>query len=191
MDFNINHIKLIVGLGNVGNEYAQTRHNAGFIFIDRLSNFWDELLGWKEEPKLHSLLKRSRALLAKPTTLMNRSGQAVNLISNYYQVQPEEVLVIHDDLDLEIGNYKLQFGRGPKQHNGIVSVEDYLDTEEFWRLRIGIENRDEDSQIPGKAYVLQKFTHEEQEELITMTDHIIKEYFNILSRIQSHHPLSS
>lgn len=168
-------LKLIVGLGNVGSEYVNTRHNAGFLFVDQLH---DQLAAsaWKEEGKFKSLVAQSYAeaapdrqpishnlLLAKPTTLMNRSGAAVRAVMDYYQIAPSEILVAHDDMDIRLGSAKLQWGRGPKMHNGIASVDDYLGTEEYYRLRIGIENRSQigNKGVPGIRYALERFTAEE------------------------------
>jgi len=129
-------------------------------------------------------------LLVKPTTLMNRSGQAVSDILNYFQVSPEEMLLVHDDLDIALGEYKIQFAKGPKIHNGIDSVENYLDTKDFWRLRLGIENRGEDSQISGKDFVLYRLEHEDEKLLIKAIDRAINTHFVIPSRPISKHPLS-
>lgn len=169
--FNINDIKLIVGLGNIGNEYNQTRHNVGFDFLD----FIGGTLKFNNESKLKSLLlsinlNKKKIILCKPTTMMNLSGESVSLVSKYYNIQPEEILVAHDDLDLRIENYKFQFAKGPKIHKGIISIENKLATNNFWRLRIGIDNRDVTNrkQSQGVDYVLDKFKRDELEMLKKM-----------------------
>ncbi len=169
-EFNPQNIKLIVGLGNVGRDYAKTRHNAGFLFLDSLTN--EE---FREEPKFKALISKFEAgsskLLAKPVTMMNLSGDSVQLILNFYKIKPEEILVAHDDLDIQFGKYKIQFDKGPRIHNGVNDIESRLRTTKFWRLRIGIENRDQrensetithnSQHITGRDYVLGKFTYEE------------------------------
>lgn len=175
-EFNPQNIKLIVGLGNVGKNYMRTRHNAGFLFLDSLTS--DE---FREEPKFKALMSEIRdqrsagknqisnlqsqisVLLSKPTTMMNLSGDSVQLISNFYKIKPEEILVAHDDLDIQFGKYKIQFDKGPRIHNGVNDIENRLGTTKFWRLRIGIENRaaENEYRISGRDYVLGKFSQEE------------------------------
>lgn len=162
--FNINEIKLIVGLGNHGKEYDQTRHNAGFMFLDyilngkkfNLENKFKSLL-------LESLLNDNAVIFSKPQTFMNSVGESVVLISSYFKIKPQEILIIHDDLDIQLGKYKFAFAKGPKIHNGILSVENRLSTKNFWRLRIGIDNRNlvERESYPGSNYVLSKFKNDE------------------------------
>lgn len=134
----------IVGLGNVGDKYKFTRHNAGFMFVDMLP-------------------KSSQYTLLKPDTMMNSSGVAVKKLINYYKMNLDDLYIAHDDLDLRLGEYKIQKGRGPKVHNGVNSVEERLGTEEFWRVRIGVDNRDPENRIKGEDYVLQNFSNEEMQ----------------------------
>lgn len=179
MDFSLKHIKLIVGLGNTGKDYQLTRHNAGFICVDTLAETL-EAGSWKLEAKLFAeiakvaapadmpmmkLTQKWEGLLAKPTTLMNNSGKAIDAIMRYYKINPDEILVVHDDMDIAIGKYKLAYGKGPKVHNGIISIEKLLHTSHFWRLRMGIENREikGNQGVPGMRYALERFTPEEQQ----------------------------
>lgn len=124
-------LKLIIGLGNSGKEYEKTYHNAGFLMIDYLiknlpiSNFYPPTGG--PIPKL-----------LKTNVFMNQSGSFVAKISKKYHIKPDEILIIHDDSDIELGNYKLSFGRGSAGHNGVESIMKTLKTKNFWRLRIGI-----------------------------------------------------
>lgn len=177
--FKISEIKLIVGLGNPGKEYAKTRHNAGFMLFDQFNV--DFLLENKFKAEVSQFkTERQKFLLAKPNTFMNSSGESVVAICNFYKILPSEVLVIHDDLDIKLGEYKLQFCKGPKVHNGILSIENSLSTEEFWRLRVGIDNRSPElkKHMTGSDYVLGRFT---DEELVTIEDlfkQIRVEYFN-------------
>jgi PTH1 family peptidyl-tRNA hydrolase len=116
-------MKLIVGLGNPGREYENTRHNVGAIFIDYLKK--------KEIP--------SGIILAKTDVFMNDSGTSVRKMVDYYKLGLDFLCVVHDDLDIPLGSYKIQKGKGPKLHNGILSVENELGSEDFWRVRIGVD----------------------------------------------------
>lgn len=158
-------MKLIIGLGNPGAEHENTRHNIGFMFIDYLIQRKQIKLFLKK--KLDCIIGKtsdqgSAVLLMKPQTFMNSSGEAVVKVTAYYgSISHSDIIVVHDDLDLKIGEFKIQLGKGPRVHNGVLSVEEKLGTKNFWRLRIGIENR-ENKNIPGSSYVLSKFTAEEQ-----------------------------
>lgn len=158
---------LIVGLGNPGPKYLQTRHNVGFMMLDTLvgSGKWARSKsGLLEEVWLTIASYDTHCI--KPQTFMNRSGEAVAYAAKKYPKFniADQLLVIHDDLDIPFGQSKLQFARGPKQHNGLASIESILKTEQFWRLRIGVENRPaSEHRIPGQAYVLQPFASDEKE----------------------------
>lgn len=177
MLFSLTNIKLIVCLGNVGNEYAKTRHNAGFLFADKLVENLSPDAEWhtKSDFKAEYLViqpdeankLQQNLVIAKPTTMMNNSGEAVQAIANYYKINPVEILVVHDDMDIPLGGYKTQLDKGPKVHNGVDSVERMLRTTAFWRLRIGIENREVKGNkgIPGLKYALQRFGEEEFQKL--------------------------
>ena len=133
-------IRLIVGLGNPGSEYAETRHNAGFWFLDRLAQ--REGVFFHEEKKFLGDVARIRLAgqdiwLLKPLTYMNRSGQAVVALALYYKILPEEILVVHDELDLMPGCMKLKKGGGNAGHNGLKDITEKLSTPNFWRLRLG------------------------------------------------------
>lgn len=157
-------MKVLIGLGNIGNKYANTRHNVGFRVVDELARVLG--LQFSSSKKLHSgIVKNDDLVLAKPTTMMNDSGKAAKVLASTYRVPAGDLYVIHDDLDLALGEYKIQFGRGPKVHNGIASIESALGTVDFWRVRIGIDNRDPHNRIPGQAYVLGDFTNEENQKL--------------------------
>ena len=129
-------IKLVVGLGNPGREYENTRHNAGFWFVDALAR---ELgTSFQKEAKFHGEVAKSPGVwLLKPTTFMNRSGQAVGALAKFYQITPAEILVAHDEMDLPAGGVKMKIG-GAAGSNGIKDIVNHLATKEFWRLRIGI-----------------------------------------------------
>lgn len=133
-------IRLIVGLGNPGIDYTDTRHNAGFWFLDQLAQ--REKVFFHEEKKFQGEVARVRLAgqdiwLLKPTTFMNRSGQAVVALALYYKILPEEILVVHDELDLMPGCMKLKKGGGNAGHNGLKDITEKLSTPNFWRLRLG------------------------------------------------------
>ena len=130
-------IKLIVGLGNVGAEYEATRHNAGFWFVDAYAH--DMGASLKSEKGFFGRVgKAGGVLLLEPSTYMNRSGQAVLAVATFYKILPDEILVVHDELDLPPGAAKMKKGGGAAGHNGLKDIQARLATPEFWRLRLGI-----------------------------------------------------
>ena len=137
----MNGIRLIAGLGNPGPEYESTRHNAGFWWIDQLC---DENGGkLSQEAKFLGQAGKikaggAEAWLLKPSTFMNRSGQAVAALANFYKIPPEAILVVHDELDLSPGTVKLKKGGGNGGHNGLKDISAHLGTQDYWRLRLGI-----------------------------------------------------
>lgn len=150
-------MKLIVGLGNPGKEYKTTRHNVGFMIIDNYLGKVD----WKikhESNVYQKEINNEQILFAKPLTYMNLSGLSVKKLVNYYKIDIKDILIIQDDLDLEIGKYKLKRNSSSGGHNGIKSIISELQTEEFSRLKVGISKN---NQIPIDKYVLSKFTTSE------------------------------
>lgn len=148
-------IRLIVGLGNPGPDYAATRHNVGFWFVDALA----EAHGgrFRTEPKLQGELCRltiagSDLRLLKPSTYMNRSGQSVGAVSRYFDIPPAAILVAHDELDLPVGRVRLKQGGGHAGHNGLRDTIGVLGCPDFWRLRIGIDHPGDRARVIG--YVL-------------------------------------
>jgi PTH1 family peptidyl-tRNA hydrolase len=136
------NLRLIVGLGNPGAEYAQTRHNAGFTLVEKLAVRWNA--GWTNERKFQARAARAerngvRVLLCQAQTFMNLSGEAVGALTNFYQLQPQsELLVAVDDADLPLGEIRLRPGGGSGGHHGLESIEQHLGTNDFPRLRLGI-----------------------------------------------------
>ncbi len=134
-------IKLMVGLGNPGRQYEKTRHNAGFLFLDRLVS--ESNCGWVKESRFDGYLAEIsvagvKVMLLKPDTFMNRSGQAVGKVSRYYKIAPESILVIHDELDFDVGVVKLKKDGGHAGHNGLRDIIAHLGSKDFYRLRVGI-----------------------------------------------------
>ena len=134
-------IKLIVGLGNPGQQYEKTRHNAGFLFLDSLAKEFGAV--WSNQVRFQGLFAEcsvagGKVLLLKPDTFMNRSGQSVGKVVRYYKLLPEEILVVHDELDFNPGVLKLKKDGGHAGHNGLRDIIAHLSSKEFYRLRIGI-----------------------------------------------------
>lgn len=186
-------MKIIIGLGNPGKKYKNTRHNVGFMVLDalasKISNFQFPISN-KFSNYNFQLLNKFNAeicifddlLLAKPNTFMNDSGNSVSKLATFYKIHATDIWVIHDDLDIKLGSYKIQQGHGPRLHNGVNSIEKKLKSENFWRVRIGVDNRDPNNKISGEEYVLQDFNSEEYEILkgvvsgvvIELTERIVK-----------------
>ncbi|MBU6483669.1 MAG: aminoacyl-tRNA hydrolase [Betaproteobacteria bacterium] len=144
-------IRLVAGLGNPGRGYAATRHNAGFWFADELAARLSA--SFSAEPKFAADVARTGALrICKPTTFMNGSGRAVAAIARFYGIEPGEILVVHDELDLKPGEAKLKLGGGHAGHNGLRDIDLQLGTADFWRLRLGIGHPRE-SQAPEREVV--------------------------------------
>ena len=156
-------MKIIVGLGNPGEVYANTRHNAGILLVDFLSQQLRGDYGWRTHKEAR-VFETPEILLAKTNgRFMNESGLWVKQVVNN---NPEpELWVAHDDLDIRLGEFKIQRGVGPKVHHGLNSVEQVLGTTDFWRIRIGVDNRVSENRTPGEEYVLQRFTSEERQVL--------------------------
>jgi PTH1 family peptidyl-tRNA hydrolase len=170
---------LIVGLGNPGENYEKTRHNAGFLFINKLAGKEKFVVDRKMEAEI---LKSGDVVLVKPFTFMNDTGRAVRKIMGFYKLSIENVVVVHDDLDIAFGEYKIQKEIGPKVHNGIKSIEQYLGRKDFLRVRIGIDNRQPGvSYGTGADYVLSKMSKEELKEIDGTIEEAIKELVEILN----------
>jgi len=150
-------MKLVVGLGNPGREYKNTRHNVGFMVLD---NYLGKV-NWKTKMENYYYLEEvngEQIMYIKPLTYMNLSGLAVSKIVNFYKIDMKDILIIQDDLDMSIGTYKIKRNSSSGGHNGIKSIISELKSEEFGRLKIGI---DKSSQIPVDKYVLGKFSTDE------------------------------
>lgn len=162
-------MKLIVGLGNPGKEYINTRHNIGFKILDTFNGFPDYQLSFNKEKKFHGeIAKNQNIILLKPTTFMNNSGEAVRAVTDYFKIKSEDILIIHDDLDINFGNIKIQQGRSAAGHNGVSSIISHLGYNNFWRLRFGVTGESR-GQIPGDKYVLSRFSSKEETDLLEKT----------------------
>lgn len=176
---------VIIGLGNPDTEYGMTRHNIGKRVVSALAT----LLGrtdFAAHKKLQAeILKIGEVILAKPLTYMNESGTPTHAVWEYYQdVTTEDfsqLYIVHDDLDIPLGSYKIQQGTGPKGHNGLESIYQRLGTKNFWHVRIGVDNRSQDDRIPGIEYVLQKFSRDEEQELEKVFERLLPELQSRLS----------
>ncbi|HWL25018.1 MAG TPA: aminoacyl-tRNA hydrolase [Ureibacillus sp.] len=154
-------MKLIVGLGNPGKQYEHTRHNIGFDCIDTLSKKWDAPLNQMKFNGMYATIHRpeGKVMLLKPLTYMNLSGECVRPIMDYFDISVEDIIVIYDDLDLEIGKLRLRQKGSAGGHNGIKSLIQHLGTQEFNRIRVGISRPPAGMKVPD--YVLSKFSKEE------------------------------
>ncbi|MEI7795112.1 MAG: aminoacyl-tRNA hydrolase [Methylococcaceae bacterium] len=158
-------IKLIVGLGNPGQQYEKTRHNAGFLFLDYLFSG-----SWLNESRFNGqtasmIIENTPVQLLKPMAFMNRSGQAVGNLARYHKIDFNEILVVHDELDFKAGVVKLKKGGGHAGHNGLKDIIAHLGSSDFYRLRIGIDRPSSSHQVSN--YVLSEPNKIESEKICT------------------------
>ncbi|ENX17610.1 peptidyl-tRNA hydrolase [Acinetobacter sp. CIP 64.2] len=171
----MSNISLIVGLGNPGKEYAQTRHNAGFWFVEQLADRYG--ISLKADPKFHGYSGRGQieghdVRLLLPTTFMNRSGQSVVPFAKFYQVAPEAILIAHDELDMNPGIIRLKTGGGHGGHNGLRDIVPHIGAN-FHRLRIGIGHPGSKDRVSG--HVLGKAPSSEQGLMDAAIDHALSQ----------------
>lgn len=165
-------IRLIVGLGNPGREYETTRHNVGFRWVDGLAR--EHNLSFKREVKFHGLTARGQLhshemLLLKPQTFMNVSGRSVGAMLQFYKIEPAEMLVVHDELDLAPGVARLKMGGGHGGHNGLKDIIAHLGSKDFWRLRLGIGHPGERDMVSD--YVLRDASGADHEQIDAAMQH--------------------
>lgn len=169
----MNKIKLFVGLGNPGQQYKNTRHNVGFWWIDFIGK--NHKLDLKNSTKyIGQFCKHNQdgnVFFLKPSTFMNESGKSVQLLANFYQIKPEEIMIIHDELDIQPGITKLKFGGGHGGHNGLKSIQASIGSNNFWRLRIGIGHPGSKEKVNG--FVLSKPSNNESK---LIEESILKSY---------------
>ena len=167
---------LIVGLGNPGKKYEGTRHNAGFAVIEKLRERWDFPVfefGKKFDASLSKgKFKEKEIILAKPETFMNLSGQAVKNLMDFYKLYSKDILVIHDDLDIPLGEFRVATDSGSAGHNGVENIIDLVGTKTFRRIRIGI--RPEEGILDATNFVLQKFSQDEMKMLNGLSENMME-----------------
>lgn len=179
-------MKLIIGLGNKGEKYANTRHNLGFTALDAFLEKKLPDVSWHKEDKFESLVVlhdfirgglTERVIFAKPQTYMNNSGKAVAMLARYYDISPENICIVYDELDLPLGTIKIKKSGSSAGHNGVQSVINHLQTEDFWRIRMGIGVTTQEE--PSEHFVLSRFSKEEE----TTVTELIKKTGDILDMI--------
>jgi peptidyl-tRNA hydrolase, PTH1 family len=173
---------IVVGLGNPGKTYDLTRHNVGFLCLDAFVNQANEMAEWIQKKDLKALVSTGRlgdkqVIAMKPATFMNISGEAVQSVANFYNILPADIIVIHDELDIDFGQIRLRTGGSSAGHNGIKSVSQHIG-EDYGRIRIGVGPK-HPAKIKSEDFVLQKFSTEEQAQLPNLAREvtsIISEY---------------
>ena len=170
-------MKLIAGLGNIGDKYCFTRHNAGFMVLDKLA--LNNNFVFKEESKLKCFLAKCNDIIyIKPTTFMNLSGEAVRAVMDYYKIDAKDILIVYDDIALDLGRIRFRANGSDGGHNGIKSIIKHVGTKDFDRLKIGIGPQ---PNIPSENYVLQNFPKDQLEtlkEVLKRTDEAIEFYLS-------------
>ena len=157
-------IQLIVGLGNIGQEYAQTRHNAGWWLLDELAATWGA--SFREDKKYYAEVAKANTpqgevWLMKPSTYMNKSGQAVGALANFFKIPVSDLLVLHDELDIPPGHVRLKKGGGNGGHNGLKDIQAKMGSANFWRVRLGIGHPGDRNLVSG--FVLNKPSRDDRE----------------------------
>lgn len=179
---------LVCGLGNPGNKYEHTRHNAGRIVIEEIARRYQAIMTHRENllSECSDIIKigSTHLILALPTTYMNDSGRSVSAIARYYKIPPEQIIIIQDDLDLPMGTHRASFGSQASGHHGIESIIEHLGTKDIWRIRLGITTPafiDTKEKIADSgqrheyvgAYVLDRFTPEEEQAIVAQASSIM------------------
>lgn len=173
-------MKLIIGLGNPTKQYENTRHNAGFIILEEIQkdlSFPEFQVNKKFEAEMsEAIIENERVILAKPQTFMNLSGKSVSAIMTFYKIPVENLTVIHDDLDIDLGTFKISSDSSAAGHNGVASIFEILGTQKIKRIRVGIEGaeRKNERQMAGSDFVLQKFSDEELETMKKLSKEVAK-----------------
>jgi peptidyl-tRNA hydrolase, PTH1 family len=170
-------MKIIVGLGNPGNKYLHTRHNIGFKVVNQMAGDQDWKSSKKGQLEYLWLDRDSEKIeLVKPQAFMNKSGLTLAYVKKKHpKLTGKDLFIIHDDLDLEVGKFKLYFGKGPKQHNGLISIYQHFKTDQFWHVRIGVDGRNGDRSIPADKYVLSSFSPDERVLVDQVINQVIEE----------------
>lgn len=161
-------MKIIVGLGNPGEKYAKVRHNLGFMVLDEMVKDWEESAKFKSK-----VAKLGDFIFAKPQTYMNNSGMAVKLLTDYFKIPAQDLIIIHDDMDLSLGKIKIRLGGSAAGHHGVESIIKDLGTDQFIRVRLGIEPSEVYIRQPEK-FVLEPFIPKEKPEVKHMIKQAVK-----------------
>lgn len=174
------HMKLIIGLGNPGKQYENTRHNVGFMILDEIQKAFS-FPEFQMNKKFNSLISkgtyeirdtRYEILLVKPQTFMNLSGIATKNILDFYKLSPDDILVIHDDKDIALGTYRAADDSSSAGHNGVQNIIDELGTQKFKRIRVGIGA---ETNLPAEVFVLQKFSDDELKTIKGVLEKVLEE----------------
>lgn len=181
MRYSIRHMTLIVGLGNPGDKYSASRHNTGWRVVEEIAKIQIPNTTFQMEKSLEAeTLKVNDTLLIRPQTFMNLSGTAVKAALKKYDYSAlgkkdfHALFVIYDDLDIEVGKYKVIFGSGPKVHNGVNDIKEKLGTDQFWHIRVGVDGRKGDRSADPQDYVLSGFSPDEQVLIDKVVDSIVE-----------------
>ena len=174
-------MKLIVGLGNPGREYENTRHNIGFLTVDKYADKLGVSITKSKFNGLYgdAIINGQKVLLLKPQSYINLSGEVIRSFVDFYKINIDDILIIHDDLDLQVGTYKIKQKGSSGGHNGLKNIELHLSTQEYKRIKIGISNN---KNIDTKDYVLGKLSKEESELLKEVQNQVISildDYFKV------------
>lgn len=172
-------MKLIVGLGNPGKEYEQTRHNMGFMIIDAFASKHHIVINKNKFDGLYTefMDQNEKVILLKPQKYINLSGEVIKKYMDFFKISINDLLIINDDLDMPFGKVKIKYKGSSGGHNGLKNIELHLKTQEYKRIKVGISNN---KQIDTKDYVLGKITDKKSlEEMIQLGVHILEDYFNI------------
>ncbi len=182
-------MKLVVGLGNSGEKYKFTRHNVGFMVIDALvskfSIFHVPFPNWEKSKNakadyLSFKIDNEIIELIKPQAFMNDSGKSVSYAVRKHKISNDNIYVVHDDLDIKLGEYKIVKGKGPREHNGLLDIYEKLGTKDFWHVRVGVDNREKDNRISGENYVLMSFLEEEMMVMEGVINEVLESLIKIL-----------
>jgi peptidyl-tRNA hydrolase, PTH1 family len=181
-------MKILVGLGNPGKKYQNTRHNIGFAMIDNIHDELQETANfddWSDNKKFQAqtsegTINNEKIVLVKPLTFMNNSGLSVQSILNFYKETSKNLTVLHDEIDLTFGNFKIQTNKSAAGHNGIQSIIDQINSQDFTRIRIGIGKENKNRQGDTAKFVLNRFSLIEKFKLKELLKTILKEIENIL-----------
>lgn len=179
-------MKLIVGLGNPGKQYEKTRHNVGFMALEQFFKDFEpaKQTVWEDSEKFKSDIAflewqpvvgtLEKVILLKPKTFMNNSGQAVALVAGFYKITPENIWVLHDDVDFPAGSMRIRFGGASAGHRGVMDIIEKLGTDEFWRFRLGIGRPGESQHDGVEHYVLDEFSRADHAKIRDMLKHTSK-----------------